>query len=226
MRQFHFPRLKKRYQPWVWGLVVIVVVALIGVRAAEHLQASASTTRQNQTSKVTKNKPAKKVAAKSVGKHKAKPKKAAPSVMRKPIDWHQPSETVAYPPITSAEKVAMRVNLKKQRVYILINGKVAYTMYASSGVNNLTPKGHFQIGTRGDHFYTPSEKMGANYWTAFSGTGYLFHSVPVDVNGNYLPKEAAKLGKEPGSHGCVRLSIADAKWVNENIPTGTPVDIS
>ncbi|WP_054665432.1 L,D-transpeptidase [Lacticaseibacillus camelliae] len=146
--------------------------------------------------------------------------------MRKPIDWHQPSETVAYPKITSADKVAMYVNVAKQRVYVLVNGKKAYTMYCSSGIDNRTPKGHFQIGTRGDHFYTPSEKMGANYWTAFYGTGYLFHSVPTDVNGHYLPKEAAKLGKEPASHGCIRLSIADAKWVNQTIPTGTPVVIS
>ncbi|MGO1811179.1 MAG: L,D-transpeptidase, partial [Lacticaseibacillus paracasei] len=48
---------------------------------------------------------------------------------------------------------------------------------------------------------------------------------PTDVGGQYIKNEAAKLGKEPGSHGCVRLSIADAKWIFEHVPTGTPVKI-
>lgn len=223
MRQVHFPRLKKQYWPWIGGLVAILIVIGIGVKVTGNPQASASTPRQDQVSrKAQANKQAanKHAQVKRTGKH------AAPSVMRKPIDWHQPSETVAYPKFTSADKVAMHVNLKKQRVYVLVNDKTAYTMYASTGMNDRTPKGHFQIGTRGAHFYTPSEKEGANYWTAFSGTGYLFHSVPTDANGHYLPKEAAKLGKEPGSHGCIRLSIADAKWINQTIPTGTPVVIN
>lgn len=231
MSQHHLPHLKKRYRPWLWVVLAVILVIGISVKVAGQFSASASTPRQASAKVATKPAKASK-QAKNVKKRgqqaaaKSRSDAAAPSVMRKPIDWHQPSETVAYPKFTSSDKVAIQVSLAKQRVYILVNNKKAYTMYASTGVDNLTPKGHFQIGTRGDHFYTPSEHEGANYWTAFSGTGYLFHSVPTDVNGNYLPKEAAKLGKEPASHGCVRLSIADAKWINATIPAGTPVVIS
>lgn len=225
MRQFRFPRLKKRYRPWFWALVAVIIVVGVSVRVAASFHTAASTPRSSQLAKPAH--AAAKSAAKAKPQRTDKPKPhKAPSVMRTPIDWQQPSETVAYPKLTTTDHVTLQVSLAKQRVYVLINGKTSYTMYASSGIHGLTPKGHFQIGGRGDHFYTPSEKMGANYWTAFSGSSYLFHSVPTDINGNYIAAEAAKLGKEPGSHGCVRLSVPDAKWVNQTIPAGTPVIIS
>ena len=36
--------------------------------------------------------------------------------------------------------------------------------------------------------------------------------------------EAEKLGS-PASHGCIRLSIADSKWLYDQLPTGTPIHI-
>ena len=45
----------------------------------------------------------------------------------------------------------------------------------------------------------------------------------IDANGNYVVSEAEQLGKSSNSHGCVRLSVADAKWFYENIKTGTKV---
>ena len=55
---------------------------------------------------------------------------------------------------------------------------------------------------------------------------YLFHSVPTGQNfGDYLEDEAMKLG-QPASHGCVRLTVADAKWFYDQVPDGTPVTIA
>ncbi|KLJ94963.1 hypothetical protein WB05_04275 [Streptococcus agalactiae] len=89
-----------------------------------------------------------------------------------------------------------------------------------------TPKGTFVIEPeRGDFFYNASSKEGAYYWVSFKEHGiYLFHSVPTDQQGNEIPEEAKQLGKA-ASHGCVRMSRADAKWFYENIPQGTTVTI-
>ena len=53
---------------------------------------------------------------------------------------------------------------------------------------------------------------------------YLFHSVPVDAEGNVIEEEAKKLGC-PASHGCVRLSFPDAKWLYDHVPDGAWVVI-
>jgi lipoprotein-anchoring transpeptidase ErfK/SrfK len=49
--------------------------------------------------------------------------------------------------------------------------------------------------------------------------------VPTKGDGSYNMKEAAKLGRTQGSHGCIRLSVPDSKWLMDNIPDGTKVVI-
>ena len=105
-------------------------------------------------------------------------------------------------------------------------------MYCSAGVKDpktghtTTPLGTYYIqNEHGQSFYNSSLKEGANYWTSFKNHGeYLFHTVPTDAQGNYKPAEAAKLGKDTGSHGCIRLSIPDAKFI-QTVPVNTPVKI-
>lgn len=141
--------------------------------------------------------------------------------------WHNPTGG-AYPDVSNAVNngtLSIQVNLSEQKVYIQDNGNTVYTMIASTGMNDSTPHGDYTIGMRGENFYNPNERMGANYWTGFIGGTYLFHTVPTDVNGNYIETEADKLGV-PASHGCVRLSISDAKWIHDMIPSGTPVHIA
>lgn len=140
--------------------------------------------------------------------------------------WQKPSEDKPYPDLTQYLAIEIEVNLDKQRVYLKDDQTTLYTMYASSGMDNSTPTGHFQIQNRGQHFYNAQEKVGANYWTSFKNWGvYLFHTVPTDIDGHYLPEEAQNLGVRPSSHGCIRLSIPDARWLYQNIPQGTPVTI-
>lgn len=121
--------------------------------------------------------------------------------------------------------LSLDVSIADQRVYVKSNGMVIYEMIASTGMDGSTPTGDYTIdGYRGDRFYNAGEGMGARYWVGFIGATYLFHSVPTDANGDYIASEAAKLGR-PASHGCVRLSVDDAKWFYEQIPDGTPVQI-
>lgn len=142
--------------------------------------------------------------------------------------WKHSSEKKAYPNMKLSKKNWLDVSIKKQRVYVKNKaGKVLYTMLCSTGNDDGTPRGTFHIQKeRGSHFYNASSKEGANYWTSFKDHGiYLFHSVPVNKAGKYLMKDAHELGKVANSHGCVRLSIPDAKWINSSVPTGTKVVI-
>jgi lipoprotein-anchoring transpeptidase ErfK/SrfK len=140
------------------------------------------------------------------------------------VDWHNPTGGTQ-PDLTGKNNLTVDVDLAAQEATISdANGSPLYTMLISSGMNDATPHGTFTIGQRGLSFYTPSEGMGAKWWTSFLGTGYLFHSVPTNANGDYIASEGAKLGNA-ASHGCVRLSIADAQWFYDQIPSGTRVHI-
>lgn len=86
--------------------------------------------------------------------------------------------------------------------------------------NTPTVKGQFTIGMRGLSFgsgYT------CWYWTQFYGN-YLFHSV-LYRSGSMNNIQDGRLGIN-ASHGCVRLSLENAKWIYENIPTNTKVVVS
>ena len=55
--------------------------------------------------------------------------------------------------------------------------------------------------------------------------GIYFHSVPCDEPNPYNvpPEEYYKLGS-PASHGCIRVTVATAKWIYQNC-NGCPVTI-
>lgn len=142
--------------------------------------------------------------------------------------WQHSSEKKPYPDMSLNRHRYLYVSIAKQRVYVKdANHKTLYTMLCSTGNHNGTPRGTFHIQLeRGSHFYNANSKEGANYWTSWKDHGiYLFHSVPVNEQGKYLTKDAHELGKTANSHGCIRLSVPDAKWINEKIPTGTKVVI-
>lgn len=139
-----------------------------------------------------------------------------------PLGWRKP--TGSQPNLKGVGNLNVSVNLGAQTVDIRNESDVLYTMVASTGVDDSTPRGDFTISQRGSHFYNANEGMGAKTWTAFIGTTYLFHSVPTDIDGDFIESEAEKLGK-PASHGCVRLTVADAQWFYDSIPDGTPVHI-
>ena len=136
------------------------------------------------------------------------------------VSWQEPSETKAYPKWKNLSKPWIYVSIKQQKVYIHGNGKVQYIMNCSTGSKSSpTPRGTFHIQhERGLSFYNASSKEGAHYWVSWLGHGvYLFHSVPTNKRGQYVVSEANKLGT-PASHGCVRLTIYDAKWMYKTVP--------
>lgn len=143
--------------------------------------------------------------------------------------WQHSSERHAYPDINRYPRLWILVSKKKQRVYLINHGHVLYTMYASTGTGkNNTPTGTYHIqAERGLSFYNAKSGEGARYWVSWKNHGeYLFHSVPVNRRGQYIISEARSLGQTANSHGCVRLSVPDAKWMYQNIPQGTKVVIT
>ncbi len=134
-----------------------------------------------------------------------------------------------YPTLTGSDHVWIDVSIDQQLVYIMNGNKVLYIMATSTGLDtkpdNSTPLGVYHIQLqRGTWFYSSQYQMGAKYWVSWLGHGiFLFHSVPMNENGQVLPNIAAKLGRQPASEGCFHLTIPDAKWVYDNIPHGTTV---
>ncbi|WP_125572133.1 L,D-transpeptidase [Lacticaseibacillus songhuajiangensis] len=213
-------KLRWRYFAVTVPVLLVLIVGLLVVRNNRITASEAASKAAVSSSIQLKKNMAKKKAAASAAA--AKKKQAA-----KPVNWRKPSQSKAYPSVSKHPHLELDVSIKKQHVYVKDGKKILYTMYASTGMDGTTPKGTFHIQSeRGDYFYNPSEKMGAHYYTSFLDHGkYLFHTVPTDVNGKYITSEANKLGKEAASHGCVRLTIPDAKWINANIPVGTKVKI-
>lgn len=109
--------------------------------------------------------------------------------------------------------------------------KPVYTMLSAGGAyhknQSTTPTGTYHIQKeRGNEFYNHKLNEGAKYYVSWKEHGvYLFHSVPTKHDGSINEAEAKNIGKSPGSHGCVRLSIPDAKWLAETVPIGTKVVI-
>ena len=92
------------------------------------------------------------------------------------------------------------------------------------GPGNATPLGTFSTPYKAR--WNPL--MGGSYGqyvTQITGN-YLFHSVPY--NSMHENDLCYRLYNQLGticSHGCVRLTCADAKWIYDNCPTGTTVRI-
>ena len=82
---------------------------------------------------------------------------------------------------------------------------------------NPTPEGFYHIGVHRASFGR-SGYYKAVYAMQISGN-YLYHSILLAENGEILD---GRLG-ERISHGCIRHSLEDSRWLYETIPDGTSV---
>lgn len=96
-------------------------------------------------------------------------------------------------------------------------------MICSTG-GKKTPLGTFTLGKRTEFENLLFEVYG-QYAVNIVGQ-ILFHSVSYHAPKKdcLIAEEFNKLGKGV-SHGCIRLTVGDAKWVYENCPEGTGVEI-
>lgn len=147
-------------------------------------------------------------------------RKAVPAPV---ADWRDPTGGVQ-PNLANYRNLAIFVNLETNIAAVESNGKVIYRMLTSPGVDGETPTGYWRTDAKGVHFYNEKEHEGADYYTVIHGN-YLFHTVPTGrASGTYIASQGDILGQD-GSHGCCRLSVADAYWLWKQCPRGTPVYI-
>ena len=156
------------------------------------------------------------------------------------LGWVKASETSAvsefwrhttggrYPSL-NVPNLKIRVSVGKQRVTLLSGNKEIYTMLCSTGTyGNDTPYGNFAIQREKGLWFWSDSTGGAAYYRSFLGHGvYLFHSITITGPGainSFSARQGEKLGTR-ASHGCIRLSVADAIWFYNNIPYGTPVSV-
>lgn len=93
---------------------------------------------------------------------------------------------------------------------------IKYWSCADGKASTPTVTGVFKVGSRG--YYFNSGAYRCYWWTQFYGD-YLFHSVLYNHSGVLMD---GRVGVAL-SHGCVRLQIDNAKWIYDNIPSGTTV---
>lgn len=123
------------------------------------------------------------------------------------------------------KRKSYRVEVNTRTNYVTIyakDGKNGYiipvkAMICSTGVNgNGTVKGTFKLRRAGRWHQLMGDVYG-QYCTQISGN-YLFHSVWYYSKGNHksITVSGFKALGRKASHGCVRLKVADAKWIYSN----------
>ena len=106
-------------------------------------------------------------------------------------------------------------------------------MICSSGRRgNATPVGRYTIYQRYEYKLLGSEEEDTlcyGFWACRFYKGHLFHSVPISYDAGYDKAKAHRMTKmnsykklgTRASHGCVRLTVADAKYVYDLSGTDT-----
>lgn len=104
--------------------------------------------------------------------------------------------------------------------------QIVKTFTCSTGNKSSSPtrKGVYAVRTK----YKWKVLMGDVYGQYSCGISpdYLFHSVPYAEKDPSTLYDASynNLGKAV-SHGCIRLCVRDAKWIYDNVPIGTQVNV-
>lgn len=114
------------------------------------------------------------------------------------------------------------VSLEQQQVYIFNNSsgswKLINTFSCASGrPETPTIRGNFYVGDKGTQFVT-GNGVYCKYFSQISGN-YLFHSILYDAQGRVLDSTLGAVA----SHGCIRLSLENAKYIYYNVPIGSGI---
>lgn len=210
-----------KYQNSVLIMGTILAIVVLAIISFPHRNVSLVTPTKTAATKVEK----------KVEKSNSNLPYPDPKDLQPAGSWKVKSENKAYPNLLNLSNLWIRVSIKGNRVYIMDGKKPVYTMLASCGVyrngKSATPTGTYTVEEeRGSHFFNQGLQVGARTYVSWHDHGtYLFHSVPTDGNDKIIKNEAKKLGKTQASHGCVRLSLPDSKWLYEKLPVGTKVVI-
>lgn len=123
-----------------------------------------------------------------------------------------------------------KIRINKQQNCVTIyktneKGKLKPIKAMTCSVGWGTPLGSFPLKEK-IRWHVLDGPVYGQYCTRITGH-ILFHSVWYHVNGNPATLSNLQYNKlgTTASHGCVRLCVADAKWIYDNVPSGTTVEI-
>jgi lipoprotein-anchoring transpeptidase ErfK/SrfK len=124
--------------------------------------------------------------------------------------------------LTSPTKWLVLINTAACRVAVYHGKKGDWTckrfiVMSCGKPSTPTKHGTYYVGSRGKVF---GSGYSCWYWTQWSGN-YLFHTVLYQP-GSMTRKQDGRLGMHI-SHGCVRMSMANAKYIHDNVPHRTKV---
>ena len=140
-----------------------------------------------------------------------------PTVTTTPTTKKPSPKDPGNPKATGTTRV--EVDISQQRLYIYKGGTLYRSIHVSTGSGKRyctkgkcgtahTPRGRFRIYNR------------INGWRT-SYLGRLFN--PLYFSGGYAIHGAASVPNYPASHGCVRVTMANARWLPRAIPNGASV---
>lgn len=139
-------------------------------------------------------------------------------------------------PAEAASKYYITVDRTNQIVTVYDSGNVTNSgivrqMICSTGKSSTpTPAGTFYLpaksrsSERSEWYYFSEYKCYAKWATRIRG-GILFHSVLYSAAKKGPTSASVNALGSPASHGCIRLRVADAKWIAQNCPAGTKCKI-
>jgi lipoprotein-anchoring transpeptidase ErfK/SrfK len=144
--------------------------------------------------------------------------------------------TSTLPPVSGPQKRRInigfaRIVLSEQRAYFYTaSRRLIATLPVSTGARDQTPVGTFKVFSKSAQaFFTPAPNERMKFMTRFTkgrqGDNIGFHGIPYKVTKNGDIPFYTPLGIAPVSHGCVRMRVADAKWVFENMKLGAVVAV-
>lgn len=124
-----------------------------------------------------------------------------------------------------------RIVLDEQRVYVYNHRRrLIASLPVSTGVDDQTPVGTFKVFSQSAQaYYAPSPNERMRWMTRFTkgrqGGNIGFHGIPYKVTKSGEIPFPTPLGVAPSSHGCIRMRVADAKWLFKNMKIGTVVSV-
>ena len=117
------------------------------------------------------------------------------------------------------------VDISEQHMYVYEADALIYSFVVSTGINNATRAGIFQVQSKYPNAYGATWNIWMPSWLGIYYSGGLengIHALPILPNGATL--WAGFLGR-PVSYGCVVLGSYEAQLLYDWAELGTPVEI-
>lgn len=126
------------------------------------------------------------------------------------------------PTLATGPPTRIEIDLDRQLLHVVEDGERVVTLHVSSGngVTYRTASGGWARGRTPVGEFTMLRRI---HGTRVSRLGTLYD--PLYFYAGFAIHGSNSVPPHPASHGCVRVSRADARWLIDRIETGTPIHL-